>query len=177
MVLEFLATALFSLLSLLWSALLFAIPVFLAVWFLGRRLVVFFQKRWHRSWIQSVFLASYAMFFVVLIIAFFVPVWQATRDSAVGIVPAGIAPSFFDLLGRFFFGLVRVLALSAFFSLLALPLVFVGELFKEWFSKRVRSAPVCFFAAVWLAMALVLAIVLFLLPWVVPGLLYLIYWA
>ena len=177
MALDLLSNALVSLFSLLWSALLFAIPVFLAVWLVGKGLLVFFQKHWHRSWIQSAFLASYGMFFVVLIIAFFWPVWQASRDSAFGLLPEAIAPTPTDLLGQFVFGLARILLISVFFALLSLPLIFVGEFFKDALKERVRNPPFRVFLAVWLVMVIALAIAFFLIPWVIPGLLYLVYWA
>ncbi len=177
MALDLLSNALVSLFILLWNALLFAIPVFLAVWLVGRGLLVFFQKRWHRSWIQSAFLASYGMFFVVLIIAFFGPVWQASRDSAIGLLPESIAPTPTDLLGQFVFGLARILLISAFFALLSLPLVFVGEFFKDALKERIRNAAFRVFLAVWMVLLIALVIALFLIPWVIPGLLYLVYWA
>lgn len=177
MVLGFLANALVSAVTLLWSALVLAIPVFLAVWLVGRRLSGFFQNRWHRSWIQSAWLASYGMFFVVLIIAFFVPVWQATRDSSIGVPPEEIRLTLAEQVAQYSYGLGRLLVLSAFFALLALPLVFVGEFFKDALKERIRNSAVRVFAAIWLAMILALFVALFLLSWVVPGLLYLIYWA
>lgn len=177
MVLEFLGNLVVSIASLLGNSFLYAIPVFLAVWLVGRPLHAFFQKRWKRSWIQSAWLASYGMFFVVLIIAFFFPVWEANRDSTTGIPPPEIRLTLTDMAGQFVFGLVRVILAAGLLALLVLPLLFVGALIKDLIQKRLRSRFLCIFFGVWATVLLALTVVLFLVPWVVPGLLYLLYWA
>lgn len=177
MVLELAGNLLASIASFLWGSFLYSIPVFLAVWLPGKRLHGFFSRRWKRSWLQSAFLSSYALFFVLLIIAFFFPMGIASKDSAIGLVPAVIAPSWLDLIGKFLFGLFRIALLSAFFSMLALPLVFVGELCRDLLKKRFKSQLLRLFLSVWVAVGLAVLVLLFLVPWVVPGLVYLVYWA
>lgn len=177
MALDPVSNLLVSVASLLGNAFGYAILVFLVAWLVGKRLHRFFQERFRLSWIQSAWLASYALFFVVLIIAFFVPIWQATTQSATGIAPEGIAVTGIELAAKYLFGLLRLLVLSAFFALLALPLIFIAELFKDWLQPWTSNPWLPSFIATWLTVFLTLAIVLFWLPWVVSGLIYLVYWA
>ena len=176
MALDLAANAVSSLVSLLWVSLVYSIPVFLAYWFIGKKLHSFFQKRLHRSWAQSAFLSSYVVFFLVLILAFFFPVAQSTRDNALGVFPQELRLSLAELAFQYLFALFRLLAVAALFALFALPLVFIGTFAKEWLADRVPNKPVHSFFATWLVVVVLFFIALFLVPWVVPGLIYLVYW-
>ena len=175
MVLDILYNFVVSLASMLWGSLLYSIPVFCAV-IIGRRVHAFFSKQNVQSWVLRAFLASYVIVFALLILAFFVPVWQATTDSAIGIIPEDIRLSPLEFFTQFFFGLVKVALISALVSVLLLPFIFLGAFVREQVQERIQNLWLTLFIAVFVSVFVAWLVLLFLVPWVIPGLVYLFYW-
>lgn len=177
MALDVVSNAFQSLLSLLWVSVLYAIPVFIIVFLIGKRLFRFFHETHNRSWLQSALLSTYLIVFVVLIIAFFLPVWEAGQSPFLAQLPPDIAPTLFDQIGQFVFGIIRIALVSVLFSILLLPLILLGAFVFDWLETRIPTVALRLFLSSWAVLFIVLAVILFWLPWVIPSLLYLLFWA
>lgn len=173
--LDLLSNAVSSLATLVIASIQFAVPMILLV-LLVSPLHRFFSRQF-KSWLKSTFAATYLVFLVLLIIAYFVPAGLGIRESALGTMPEALSATLFEQVLGYLFILVRLLVLTAFFSVLVLPLEFLGIFFFEWFSSKTKNGLAAKILAVWLTVLVTTAVVLFLIPWIVPGLLYLIYWA
>ncbi|MBU0635628.1 hypothetical protein KKE06_01230 [Candidatus Micrarchaeota archaeon] len=177
MVLDILGNFLFSLASLVWTSFWYCIPIFLIVFLVGRRLHGFWREKAGRSWLQSAFLSSYLIVFVLLIIAFFFPVWQAFQDSSIGVPPPELRVTPVEMGAQFVLGLFRMAVVGILFAVLLLPLILLGEFVKDWLKTRIPNIWPRFFIAVWVVTFILVYLLLFWLSWVIPGLIYLIYWA
>jgi len=85
-------------------------------------------------------------------------------------------------LGEFFYlagsVLIKMIAVALVFSIFVLPLAFVGAFAFDFLDKKFKwNTFINFFFSVFAATGVGLFIVLFLMPWIIPGAVYLIYFA
>src|SRR3989338_2058885 len=88
-----------------------------------------FSNRFHWSFLRSAFAATYLTVLVLLIIVVLVPVGLSVREAGVGAVPIELQSSLAEQLFAYGAWLARMILLAAFFSLLILPLEFLGVFF------------------------------------------------
>ncbi len=162
--------------SLLWASFWYSIPVFLLL-FLVNPIHRFFRERFKQTWVLASLASTYVIVLALLIVAYLAPAFSAANENDLGFAPAALAPSFGELVLSYVAVWFRLLLLAVFFAVLLLPAEFLGVFWMEWFSKRVKNRVVARFLSVWLTVLIVVGVVLFALPWIIPGLLYLIYWA
>ncbi|MFH0955349.1 MAG: hypothetical protein V1777_04570 [Candidatus Micrarchaeota archaeon] len=173
---DFVSNAVSSLFSLLVGTILYCLPI-IAIVLLVSPLHRFFSKRYKQSWLRSALFTTYLVVLVVLIFAYFVPAGIGVRESDLGTVPQALQSGLGEQLFAYGLILIRILALALFFSLLLLPLEFLGVFFFEWFSPKTKNPLVAKIGAVWLTVLVTTVVILFLIPWAIPGLIYLVYWA
>ncbi len=160
------------------GSLLIGIPVIL-VSLAGKKLFERFSKT--HSWTVSVWSSTYIIVLGLLIVAYFFPFWLGFSEFAQGTLPDVLAPTLADQLLRYLFSILRLLALSAVFSVLILPIAFFGEALFDYLKNFIHAPLSRFVAAVLGSFWLAFILVLFVLPAIgidlITGSIYLLYFA
>jgi hypothetical protein len=177
MVLDIVANVFLSFLDLLKGSLLIAVIVFFFV-LIARVLSKKLTERFKFSWIKSSIASTYAVLFVVLLVLYFFPMTVGFSEEDLGVVPKELQWNAFDFFYLIGGGLLRVALLSALFSVFLLPLEFVGVFLLEKVKEKWGFPElVNVFASTFGATLLGLFIILFVFPWMLTSIIYLIYFA
>jgi hypothetical protein len=114
-----------------------------------------------------------------LLIVFFVfPVIEAFVSVDLGVIPEPYRMTLPEFLYLAFSLLIKLMLVSFVFSLFVLPLTFVGAFVFSLLSKKfLWNKFINFFLACFVSTALALFVVLFLFPWIIPGAIFLVYFA
>ena|SRR3989344_559703 len=167
---------LFTIIDLLRGALVLSIPVFLLV-FAGKWLREKIAEKTKWSWLISALASTYCLMWALLLLLYFFPYIAALGESNVGEVPSIFATTAGSLIESYVFGLVKVTISALVVSLLLMPFELIGAFIYEWVNKKLptQKPPVNLFITSYLVSLVSAAIVLFIIPEAVTGLLFYIY--
>ena len=172
-----LATVIFDIILLLRIALFIGIPVFIIALIcipLKERLV----KRFKLSWIQGTAITTYLAVTVILIFLYLLPWYFAYSESLVAgqTAPGILALTPGDLIIAGLLTILKIIMTALIFTVLLLPLEFFATFLLEKLEEKKFPKPAKIFAAVYCTCLLAAIIVLFAFPWIINGLVYLVYW-
>ncbi len=177
MVLNLLLDIVFSVFDFLRGAFLISILTFV-LFLLGYFFSKKFLERFNLSWVKKAFISSFFVFVVLLLFVFVWPVIEAFLVVDLGVIPEEFRMTLAEFFYLVFSLLIKMLVVALIFSIFVLPLLFVGVFVFEFLSKKFFwNKFINFFLASFAVTAFGLFIVLFLIPWVIPGAVYLIYFA
>ncbi|MBN2127816.1 MAG: hypothetical protein JW703_05540 [Candidatus Diapherotrites archaeon] len=91
-----------------------------------RRLIS--EKLKLKSWMISSFISVYFMLSLILVLAYFVPVFFGLSESLIGLPPPGSGLSEIDLIASFLFHFFRLLLLGVVFSFVVMPFALFGSI-------------------------------------------------
>jgi len=127
---------------------------------------------------QKTFASTYFVFVLLLLVFFVWPVIEAFFVVDLGVVPDAYKMTLGEFFYLFFSVLIKLVVVAFVFSLFVLPIAFVGAFCFDFLDKKFKfNKFLKFFFSCFAATAFSLFIVLFLIPWVVPGAFYLLYFA
>ncbi|MDO8537661.1 MAG: hypothetical protein Q7S21_02145 [archaeon] len=140
----------------------------------GVKLFNYLRKRHEFSWFKAVLLASFLEIFVLTAIVYFFPAYLGYSQQSYGILPPELQPTLIENL-LFFAGIfLRVIIVSIVLSIFLLPLEFVGSYVFEKLNQKLPYFLRQFIAV--FAATLVGGICVFLLfPWIILGILQLLF--
>ncbi|MEK6958022.1 MAG: hypothetical protein AABW99_03530 [archaeon] len=177
MVFEAITDLFLSVLDILRGSIVPTIPVFLAVLFASwlRKKI---EKETKRSWIATLLASTIIVMYFILLFAYFIPYLAALQQSNVGEIPSPFAPSLAGLVAGFVFGALWVFVVAVVASLILLPLEFVGAFIYEYVSKKLGKQPgwLKLLIATYISVAVASAAIIFIVPWLLPGFLYFLYY-
>ncbi|MFH1895782.1 MAG: hypothetical protein ABIJ74_04395 [archaeon] len=172
-----LADIVFSAFDFLRGAFFLAVGVFF-LFLLGYFFSKKFLERFKLNWIQKAFSSTYFVFVLLLLIFFVWPVIEGFLNVNLGVVPDAYKLTLGEFFYLFFSVLIKLVVVAFVFSVFVLPLEFIGAFSFDLVQKKFAlNKFIAFFIACFCATAFGLFIVLFLIPWVVAGALYLLYFA
>ncbi len=177
MVLELVLKAIFSLIDLLRGSFFLAIIAFVIVFF-ASFLHDWLSKKYEFSWLKATMLTSYLAIFMLIILLYSAPVISGFGESDQGVVPAFFQMSPVDWLSFIAMVILRNALIALMFTFFILPIEFLGSMVFDYLKEKFKANNwVNVFIAVFAACFATAIICLFLLPWIVPGLIYLtFYW-
>jgi hypothetical protein len=164
----------YSALDFLWGSFVVSLVVFLfaLLALIVRRKIA---KRFNLSWVKSTVIVLFVLLFCTVFSVYFFP-WSQTLNVPRQSVPQEFEDSLQSQVGFLFVVLLRLLIVSFVLTLLVFPSVLVGSFLLEWFSTKTRLPFVArFFAATFISTALVSYVLLFLAPFILPGVLFMIF--
>jgi len=149
--------------------------LFLVAYFFSKEVL---EKKFNFSWMQKAFFSSFFVFVLLLLVVFVWPVIDAFLSVDVGVLPDPLKMTLSEFFYLAAYLLIKLVVLSLVFSVFVLPLAFVGAFAFDFFSEKFKwNKFINFFLAVFVATSLALFVVLFLMPWIVSGALYLVYFS
>lgn len=177
MVLELVFKAIFSLIDLLRGSFFLAIIAFVLVFF-ASFLHNWLSKKHGFSWLKATMLTSYLAIFILIILLYSLPVISGFEASDQGIVPSFFQMAPLDWLLFIAMIVLRNALIALLFTFFILPLEFLASMVFDCLNEKFKlNRWVNIFIAVFAACLATAIICLFLLPWIVPGLIYLtFYW-
>ena len=173
--------AILALIDLLRITLITAIPAFLIA-LAGEQLHLRLSKRFSLSWAKSTAISTYLIVTLLIMVLYLVPLYIGFSESPLTGIPT---PEVFQvgLLETVVAGviiLLRLLVIGILFTLLLLPFLFFSsyalEKSRERLAKRIPGL-VHKFVATFATALLAWIVLLFVFPWALGGLLYLLYFA
>ncbi|HLC78914.1 MAG TPA: hypothetical protein VJG83_00655 [archaeon] len=166
----------FSILNLLKGSLSIVLPIFILA-FIGKWLNAKIRKATKWSFIVTALLSTFALLWVLILIAYFYPILTSLQESGIGQVPSVFAPTLGELATSYAYGLFKVTISSLVISLILLPFEFIGLFVFESLHSRFKKMPepIILLAACYLMSVVGAAIFLFLIPEAVSGIIYFIY--
>ena len=175
MVLGFLTAALFSVFDLLKTSLFVSVPVFFIAVLAGM-LHSKLSKKLEMSWVKVSFISTYLTVTLLIFFLYYAPLWLVPPDFK-GVVPMEFQPSPQALLLSFASTVLALLLKALVIALLVIPLELFAALVFSWIDKRYEKlhTAVKIFAAVYATVAMVLAFILFIAPWLPLALVYFLY--
>ena len=167
----------FSILDLLKGSLFLAIPIFLAM-LAGKWLREKISKKTKWSWLLSALAATYGIVWVLVLILYFTPFLLALQESGLGQVPSMFAPPAGAVAASYISGLFKVTISALVISLLLMPLELIGAFINEFVNRKLPKAnPLAsLFITAYIASFVCAAIILFIIPEAITGLLFYIYY-
>lgn len=165
-----------SLIDLLRGSITVAIPLFILL-LIGQKFRKRIEKETKWSWIKSSFAATFIIMFILMLLGFFYPFLAATQEQALGEVPSIFAPSLDIILLSFVAGIFKALIVALVATLILMPLEFVGLYFHEVISKKLGKQPewLKLLVTAYVSSVFGSAIILFLVPELIPGILFYLY--
>lgn len=175
--LELLGKTFFSVIDLLRGSIVPGLVVFVLV-LVGRKLRQVIENETGWKWVVSTLLATFVISWLVFLAAYFYPVLIASQEQGLGLLPSTIAPSAGTVLSSFGYGLLKVTMVAGIVALLVLPLQFVGAYIHSRVDKKLGKANglVKLLAATYLTTVIASALVLFVVPQAVTGILFMLYY-
>ncbi|MFH1390934.1 MAG: hypothetical protein ABIH20_01340 [Candidatus Diapherotrites archaeon] len=168
---------LFSIIGLLQGSIIVCVPVFILVLF-GQELREKIEEETKKTWMTTAFIATIIMVYILLLIAYFLPFITASQEIGLGEVPSIFAPDPLTLLISFIAGVLWVGVVTIVVSLLLMPFEFVGAYIHEVVSKKLGKKPewLKLLITSYLISVFASAIILFLVPEVITGIFYFLYY-
>jgi len=175
MVVELLASIIFSILELLKGSLIVAIPVFVFI-FIGQKLRKKIAEQTSWSWFTSAIVSSFFIVFSLLLIIYFLPQFS-TSFSPIGEVPSIFSGDFAAIITIYVASVLKVLFVALVLTVILMPLEFVGLYFHSVISKKLKKYPgwAKLLATAYASSVFASAIILFLIPEAITGFFYLLY--
>lgn len=177
MVLDLVLKAIFSLIDLLKGSLFLAIIAFAAV-FVASFLHAWLSKRFGLSWLKATMVTSYLLIFLLIMLLYCAPIVSGFGETDLGAVPDNYKMTAFDWAAFVAAIALRNSAIALLFTFFLLPLEFLSGMVFDFAKEKYKlNKWVNIFIAVFASCLATAIICLYLLPWIVPGLLYLtFYW-
>ncbi len=177
MVLDLVLKAFFSVVDLLRGSFLLSIPAFVLV-FLASFFHAWLSKKYGFSWLKATMITSYLAIFILIMLLYFTPVISGYGESDQGIVPSIFQTTALESAIFFFLLVLRNAVIALLFAFFVLPLEFLSSSVFDYLNEKAKLGKwINIFVAVFAACLATAIITLFLLPWIVPGLIYLVfYW-
>ena len=162
--------------ELLWIALVTAVPAFALV-LVGQAVFKKVNEKFKLGWIQAALLATFAVMLPIVFVFYLVPYYIAFSGTAQQTAPEFLQITGVEYVVAFFFTIVKNLASTAIFAVLLMPWLFLASFASEKLKERfnLQGHPNTF-ASVFLTSLAAWIVVLFVFPWLVGGLFYLLYW-
>lgn len=172
---ELVFKAFFSIVDLLRGSFFLAIISFVFV-FVASFFHAWITKKLNLSWLKATLITSYLAIFILIMVLYFLPVFSAFQQSDQGIIPSFFVMTPMDWLSFAAGIILRNAAVSLFLVFLLLPLEFFASfVFDSLKEKTKLSHWIKVFLSVFAACLVAAIILLFLLDWVVTGLVYLVF--
>lgn len=166
---------LFSGFDLLRLSVIFSIPAFVLV-FLASRVRFWAAKRFHLSWIRSTAVVSFAFVLCLVVLVYFFPIALLVPSALQSDVPPEFAETPLAYLMLFVLAFIRLVLSAAVITLLLFPVIFVGSFLFDWLSSKTRFGFVIkLYLAVLACTVLSWYFLLFIAPFVLPGIIYLVF--
>jgi len=174
MALDFLALVFSSFVDLLRGSFVASIPIFIAV-LIGLWLKEKIKKKYRLSWVKSVFAATYILSFILIAAMNLVPWLLALGEQTIGTPPPDLSGTILDSVifaaATIFLLFAKALAVS----LIILPLCFIGAFVSEAIEKRFKRHSIArIYAAAFIMSVFVSVLLLFVFPWALGGIIYLV---
>ncbi|MEM4262040.1 MAG: hypothetical protein QXI10_03680 [Candidatus Diapherotrites archaeon] len=155
-----------------------SIPVYLLV-IIGNFIKNKVQESGIKSWLASSFIATNLVLFVILFLAYFLPVISSLQENEIGIIPSTIAPTPTTILSNFLWGVIKVILATLLLSTILMPLELIGSYIH---SKIVTKFPklnnyIRLYLTSLICSFLGSLIVLFIIPELPTGFFYFLYFA
>jgi hypothetical protein len=180
MVLEIIGETAFALVDLLRMALIAAIPAFVLT-LLGQLLFKKIRgKKKKTSWIVAAFAASYIVMLAVIFFLYLFPLYLGfvESDLAKQTPPPEMQLTVVDYGVAFFATIVKNALSAAVLTILLLPMLFFASFVSEKIGEKKKLPALAnTFIAVYCTALLAWVIILFVFPWVLSGILYLLFWS
>lgn len=166
-----------GIIDLLIIALKISIPAFL----IGL-IVVFFKnwlaKKYGLSWIQSAVVATYLAVTIILFFLYLFPYYLGflASDLAKQAAPSMLSLTVWDIAAAVFFTIIKILGSALILTIMLLPLEFLAEFFSSKLKEKKIPELAKKFAVAYFTSLVVTIIILFIFPWMLTGIIYMIYW-
>ncbi len=175
MVVDLLVNVLASAFDFLRGSFLLSIPIFflfLIGYFFSKKIL----ERFKLSWIKKTFISIFFVFVLLILIFYVFPVIDAALAVDLGVIPEAYIMTLPEFLSVSLYLFGKMLISAFVFSIFVLPLAFVGAFAFEYLDKKFKwNQYIKFFLSCFSSTAVGLFIVLFLIPWVIPGAIYFLY--
>ncbi|HZX20056.1 MAG TPA: hypothetical protein VFF13_03515 [archaeon] len=166
----------FSLIDLLRGSLIAVIPVFILI-VIGQVLRKKIQRETKWSWFVTGFITTFLMMFLIFLFLYFFPFIVANAEQALGEIPSTFAPETSNIIASFAFGVFKAFIVAIVTTIILMPLEFIGLYFHEVVSKKLgkTNSWVKLFVTAYISTVFSAAILIFLLPSLIPGILFFLY--
>ncbi|MDD5163658.1 MAG: hypothetical protein PHD95_05635 [Candidatus ainarchaeum sp.] len=176
MALDVLSIAL-GIIDLLRIALIIAIPLFLV------SIPALFFKNWlvkkfSLNWIQSALIATYLAVTIILIFLYVFPYYLGFSESILAkqIPPGMLAITPADIAVAIFLTILKILVNALILTIIVLPLEFFAEFASDKLKEKKFPQLAKNFVIAYCTGLLVTIIILFVFPWIINGIVFLLYW-
>lgn len=172
---DFFLLAFFSLLDLLKGSVIFSIPVFVFVFtaiFVRKSLA----KKYKWAWFKSSIVTTYFLVFSLVLVIYVLPIVDVNNSVQNYPILPELAPTPLEIATPIILQFFRLLVVALILTFILMPLEFVGLFLFEKISQKIKAAySVHIFLTVLASTFFSLAIILFLMPWIVSGIIFLIF--
>jgi len=139
------------------------------------------KSKFKLTWIKSCCLSIFLLSFIFLLVIYFVPAFVFPKIISVPFNDADLALNSFELIASYFAVIVKLIISAAIFTVLLTALTLIGNiihdiLFSSKKSKKL-SKWIRYYIVILVECIIVSFILLFVFPWLLQGLIYLIYFA
>jgi len=177
MVLDLIANIFFSIAYLLKGAIFYSfftyIIVLVAVYV--RKIIA---EKFKLNWLLSTAIVTYLVLFLIIFVIYLTPFFTSIGETQTGIIPEPFAQTNLEIVIGIIFVFLRLVLVVAVLTLLVLPLEFIGVFIFEQIEERNPKGYYLNIALATFATVLITSIVvLFLAPWIIPGVLFLIFFS
>jgi hypothetical protein len=166
-----------GIIDLLRIALIISIPLFLAAipaLFLKNKLA----KKFSLNWIQSALITTYLAVTIILIFLYLVPYYLGFLESILAkqTPPAILALTPLDLAAAVLLTIIKIVISAIILTIIVFPLEFFAEFVSDKLKEKKIPRLAKNFVIAYCTSLLVTIIILFVFPWILNGIIFLIYW-
>ncbi len=166
---------LFAVIDLLKGAFLVSIPAFAFV-FIAVLVRKALAKKYKWNWFSSSLVTTYFLVFSMTLVLYITPYFDATAGLAPQVVPPELQQTPAEFFAPFAAQFARLLIVALLLALLLMPIEFIGLFLFEKISERLHFAySIRLFLATFLVSLFCSFIIIFVAPWIITGILYLIF--
>jgi len=171
-----LENAFIALIDLIKALFLFIVPtiIFSSLGVLIKRTI---QKKFSLDFLKSVLIASFLVFFFLLLFLYFTPWLRGLASENIGIRPEFAKATPFEAFRFFVLSILRILVVSIVLTLFVLPFIFIGALIMDSLKNKIKNYLINFGLANIIVLLLFLVVWLYFMPWLLIAFLYMIYFA
>lgn len=174
MVLDLVAVFLISVFDLLKTGLLLSIPVFVLA-LIAAAIQSKLSKKLDMNWVKTSFISTYVIVTLLIFFLYFFPLLSVPFDLK-GTVPPEFLPSAQDVIFYNISTFVSLLLKSLVLTIIVIPFELIASLAFSFLDKKFAGKTMLkVFASVYLTVLLVIALVLFIMPWLLLALVMFIY--
>lgn len=158
-------------------AIIITIPVFLiaiAALFLRKTL----SERFKLNWVKGTLLANYIVIAIIIAIAYILPYSLGFAESGLAKIemPSVLAITPAEILLVTVLSIIKILISTLIITVLVLPLEFFGSFMLEKLKERQLPELAKLFITAFATCLLATIIILFVFPWIINGIIFLVYW-